>query len=144
MAWPGEAGPGVGGNTQFKIITAIIAVFLFFPLITLAQRHGHDSRLDRRTSEADRAHYDHVSRRFDSDYFHDHFGPSHPFHPERVFMGGLPRFWYGGFWFGITTVWPTNWDCANAAFIDVDAYGDYFLACPTYTDLPRIFITVAL
>ena len=58
--------------------------------------------------------------------YRTYFGPEHAFrifsHPLRM-VGGLPRFQFGGFWFGVIDPWPEYW--SDDWFDNDDVYIDY-------------------
>jgi len=58
--------------------------------------------------------------------FHMYFGHDHFFRIgglPMVFVGGLPRFQYDGFWFTVMDPWPEDWD--PNWYADDDVYVDY-------------------
>jgi len=88
----------------------------------------HNNRAERRTSPEDRRHFD--GRRFDRGWEGDHFGRDHVFViGEPVFVGAGFQFWYGGFWFGCVTPWPTFWGYTDEVYIDWGD-GEYYLYNP--------------
>ena len=64
--------------------------------------------------------------RIPEDHFHGYFGRNHGFRIYKsslVFIGGYPRFQYGGFFFGIIDPWPEYW--SDDWYENDDVYIDY-------------------
>lgn len=82
------------------------------------------------TAYRDRLHFD--GRHFDAFYHGRFFGNNHRFYIGRpVFYGGYYRFWYGGFWFNMYDIWPSDWCYCDEVYIDYDSGTDcYFMYDP--------------
>src|SRR5579859_189413 len=75
--------------------------------------------------------------------FRAHFGRDHAFrinHP--VMVSGVPRFRYGGYWFGFVDPWPVSWYYTDQVYVEyID--GGYFLLSPVHPGV-QISISVVL
>jgi hypothetical protein len=64
--------------------------------------------------------------------FSANFGHNHFFHINNVvFVGGYPRFWYGGYWFTYADEWPVGWYYGDPFYVDYFD-GGYYLYNPRY------------
>jgi hypothetical protein len=94
------------------------------------QNRAHNWKSEHRTWQQ-RGGYN--GYRIPDDRYRGYFGESHSFrlYSEGVeFSGGLPRFQYGGLWFGFVDPWPEYW--ANDWYENDDVYvvytdGGYYL-----------------
>jgi outer membrane biosynthesis protein TonB len=68
--------------------------------------------------------------RIPDDRYRANFGREHTF---RVSQGDYRnhRFQYGGYWFGVSDPWPSNWLYTQDVFV-VDINGVYYLCNPMY------------
>ena len=71
--------------------------------------------------------------RIDREYFGAHFGYGNRFYLNRVYFGGAPRFWFGGFWFGYDEALFLQYGWVNTEYVYVDDIdGIYYLVNPLH------------
>ena len=87
------------------------------------QAHDQQRTQDRAWQERRANHWEYEHRnwqqrggysgyRVPDDYFHDHYGDGHAFRIYSLpfmYVGGNPRFQYGGYWFTMLDPCPENW-----------------------------------
>jgi hypothetical protein len=120
------------------------------------QRQGHQqqasfSHAPQRTQQAQARQHaqpqlrlsERGSGRISDDRFRSNFGSNHHFRiGSPVLVGGYSRFQYGGYWFGFTEPWPSDWYYTDDVYVDyVD--GAYYMYNPYYPGA-RFSITVVL
>ena len=120
------------------------------------QRQGHQqqtsfSHAPQRTQQAQARQHaqpqlrlsERGSGRISDDRFRSNFGSNHHFRiGSPVLVGGYSRFQYGGYWFGFTEPWPSDWYYTDDVYVDyVD--GGYYMYNPYYPGA-RFAITVVL
>ena len=120
------------------------------------QRQGHQqqasfSHAPQRTQQAQARQHaqpqlrlsERGSGRISDDRFRSNFGSNHHFRiGSPVLVGGYSRFQYGGYWFGFTEPWPSDWYYTDDVYVDyVD--GGYYMYNPYYPGA-RFSITVVL
>lgn len=68
--------------------------------------------------------------RIPHDHFRARFGYAHRFFmPRPMLVAGYPRFFYGGYWFGLNTPLPLAWTNASV-YVAADEEGNYYLCNP--------------
>jgi len=68
--------------------------------------------------------------RIPDDRYRAHFGQEHRFHVSQSDYSRR-RFQYGGYWFGFSGAWPSNWLYTEDVYV-VDIDGVYYLCNPRY------------
>lgn len=119
-----------------------------------AARHQQDEQAKQRqtvarqqappsTQPEERGHERHVEQRIPEDRFRAHFGREHHFHPGHpVFVEGVPRFRYSGYWFEIVDPWPAQWAYDDDCYIDYVDDG-YYLFDPRFPGM-RLAVTIVI
>ena len=119
-----------------------------------AARHQQDEQAKQRQTVArqqappsaqpeERGHERHVEQRIPEDRFRAHFGREHHFHPGHpVFVEGVPRFRYSGYWFEIVDPWPAQWAYDDDCYIDYVDDG-YYLFDPRFPGM-RLAVTIVI
>lgn len=79
--------------------------------------------------------------RIPEEHFRAHFGRTHVFRINRpVIVAGVPRFQFGGYWFGIAEPWPVGWYYTDEVYVDY-IEGVYYLINPVRPGV-RIVVNV--
>ncbi len=119
-----------------------------------AARHQQDEQAKQRqtvarqqappsTQPEERGHERQVEQRIPEDRFRAHFGREHHFHPGHpVFVEGVPRFRYSGYWFEIVDPWPAQWAYDDDCYIDYVDDG-YYLFDPRFPGM-RLAVTIVI
>jgi Tfp pilus assembly protein PilE len=98
------------------------------------------SRPARKQQAARRGDHDR-GRRIPEEHFRANFGREHRFQINRpIIVDGVPRFQYGGYWFGFYDPWPVGWYYTDDVYVDFIG-GGYYLFNPRHPGI-RLAIRV--
>jgi len=73
----------------------------------------------------------HATGRIPDDRFKANFGEQHRFRVSQADYSRDRRFQYGGYWFGFSDPWPSNWLYTQDVFV-VEINGMYYLCNPMF------------
>jgi flagellum-specific peptidoglycan hydrolase FlgJ len=74
---------------------------------------------------------EHATARIPDDRFKANFGEQHRFHVSQADYSRDRRFQYGGYWFGFSQPWPSNWLYTQDVYV-IEINGMYYLCNPSY------------